>query len=456
MSITFTNLTRQNEIGANCYHLDFNGKGLLLDAGMHPKHDGRAALPNFDPTQGRNISAIFVSHAHHDHIGALPIAAQWHPDARIFMGDATYFLGDHLLHNSVNVMKRQREELQILEYPLYTHPDLNKLVQRWQACHIGKRWSLEGHESDRPEDVSFKFYRAGHILGSVGIEIESAGQKIFYTGDVNFSNQSVMRAAQFPERDIDTLIIESTRGTQSTHESRPQTVENLLKAIQDTFDRDGAVMIPVFAMGKMQEVLTILYRAQEKKLIEKGPIFISGLGKIFSQVYDRMVTAGECQSPYVSLMDHVHPEIMSGARAAQMKPKRGHIYLISSGMMTEHTLSNLFAQKMLARERDSILFVGYTDPESPAGKLRATPRGQRVLINKEYGDQPVLCNVQYFDLTAHAQRDDLLAFTQHLKPRKCLLVHGDLKAMHWFQEQLAPSGIDVIIPEPGRQIELSS
>ena len=125
-------------------------------------------------------------------------------------------------------------------------------------------------------------------------------------------------------------------------------------------------------------------------------------------------------------------------------------------MMTENTLSNLIAQQMLARENDSILFVGYTDPESPAGRLRQTPRGGRVTLSRSYGDQPVLCHVDYFDLTAHALREDLLVYIQNLQPRRCFLVHGDLPAQEWFRDQLAAShpAIEVVIPPPGREIPL--
>ncbi|MFH1066860.1 MAG: MBL fold metallo-hydrolase RNA specificity domain-containing protein, partial [bacterium] len=155
-------------------------------------------------------------------------------------------------------------------------------------------------------------------------------------------------------------------------------------------------------------------------------------------------------------MEDIRPEMMSGRSLKDWKPKRGHIYLISSGMMMENTLSNVLAQKILPRENDSIFFIGYTDKDSPAGKLRATPRGDQVILHPHTGSQAVRCRVEYFDLTAHAVREDTLAYIERLKPRRCLLVHGDAPALEWFRGQLHAHcpDMDVLIPPAGEEIEL--
>jgi Cft2 family RNA processing exonuclease len=145
---------------------------------------------------------------------------------------------------------------------------------------------------------------------------------------------------------------------------------------------------------------------------------------------------------------------MDGKLARQIKVKKGHIYLISSGMMTERTLSNIFAQNFLPHENHSIFFVGYCDPDSPAGRLRAVGQGGRVTLNGEAGEQPVRCQVDYFDMTAHAQREDLLGYIKEVNPRVCVLVHGDPPALEWFQSQLADTGIKVILPPPGEAISV--
>src|SRR5437899_2226331 len=103
-SMTFTRLTRAVEIGANAYAIDLAGKRLLLDSGLHPRLDGMLALPQFDLLPNGSVDAAVITHAHQDHIGSLPVFQRRHPEAKIFLSEATRQLGDIMLHNSVNVM----------------------------------------------------------------------------------------------------------------------------------------------------------------------------------------------------------------------------------------------------------------------------------------------------------------------------------------------------------------
>ena len=455
----FTNLTRGNEIGANSYLLDFGDDGrIVLDAGMHPRGEGIEGLPMLEKLRFDSVGTILVSHAHHDHTGSLPLLMREQPGARVFLSEATYYLAEPLLHNSVQVMLRQKEEHGIAEYPLFTHRELDQLMKVWQACGLNRPWSLRGYPDPESEPLTFDFHDAGHILGSVGTAIRHRGRTIFYAGDVNFTDQTIMRAAEFPRQDIDTLIIETTRGAQPRppNFSREDAVERLAVALEETFAKGGAALMPVFAMGKTQELLAQLNFLQKMRRIPQTPIYIGGLGRTFCDIYDRLAARTRRKYPRLQLLDDIQPQVMDGRRARDFSPKKGHIYLISSGMMTEHTLSNIFAQEFLAHDRHSIFFVGYCDPDSPAGKLRATKRGDSVTLNAASGPQPVRCRVEHFDFTAHAQREDLLSYILDVKPRVCLLVHGDKAALEWFQQELAAQapGMKVIIPPPGEGIEL--
>ncbi len=456
----FVNLNRQNDIGSNAYYLNFGNKGIVLDAGMHPKKDGYEATPHLDSLTRAPVDAIFISHAHHDHVGALPLLAQYAPEASIFMSDPTYFLADTLLHNSVNVMKRVREEADIPEYPLYSHQDVNAATKRWQACHLGERWSIEGFPSDRAEEISFKFHNAGHILGSIAIEIEARGLRILYTGDINLRQQTLLKPASLPDSDIDVLIIETTRGSQPTDrtKTRHQVSEDFLAAINATFSRGGCVMVPIFAMGKTQEILTLLFDAKNEGRIPDETHYIGGLGRNFSLIYDRQSGHSDRLRQNLHLLNDISPEVFDVKKAERTTPKRGQIYLLPSGMMTQYTTSNRFSQHFLPRDDCSIFFVGYTDPDSPAGKLRNTTRGNEVLVNKNLGPQPANCEVQHFDFTSHAWREDLLEYILKLSPKQCILVHGDPDATLWFEQQIkskSPS-IQVVIPPPKEPVPLSA
>ncbi len=455
----FTNLTRANEIGANSYLLDFGADGrLVLDAGMHPRGEGVAGLPRLELLPFDSVDTILVSHAHHDHTGALPLLMREHPSARVFMSEATYFLADPLLHNSVQVMLKQKAEKGIAEYPLFSHRELDQLVKVWQACGLQREWSPRGYPDPENESLTFQFYDAGHILGSVGTAIRHRGRTIFYTGDVNFTDQTLLRAADFPRSDIDVLITETTRGAQPRPPdfTRGGEVERLAQAIEQTFAQGGAVLMPVFAMGKTQELLAQLHFFQRQRRLPETPIYIGGLGRSFTEIYDRLVARSRRQHARLQMLETIQPQVMDGRRARDFSLKRGHIYLISSGMMTENTLSNIFAQEFLAHERHSVFFVGYCDPESPAGRLRATPRGGEVVLNAQYGAQPVRCRVEHFDFTAHAQREDLADYIVETNPRTCVLVHGDAPALEWFQQELATRApqMRVIVPTPGEPLEL--
>ncbi len=210
----FINLTRQTEIGANSYYLEIGGHRLVLDCGMHPKNAGEDALPNFKPIADRQIEAILISHGHQDHIGTLPVLMRRQPAARIFMTEATAEIGNTLLHNSVNVMTRQREEVGATLYPLFTHRETDRASDFWQWCRLRQRISISGERAPQRETdaLTFEFFDAGHVLGSTGILLRAKGRTIFYTGDVNFDDQTIMEAAIFPEEKIDILIMESTRG----------------------------------------------------------------------------------------------------------------------------------------------------------------------------------------------------------------------------------------------------
>jgi len=458
----FINLTRANEIGGNSYYLEFGDEGVVLDSGMHPKHDGNDALPNLEKIDRRPVKAIFLTHAHHDHVGSMPLLAERHPDAPMFMSEPTYFLADPLLHNSVNVMKRQQLELNIKEYPFYTHQDVSRLTKRWQACHLNDRWSIRGwpitEKDKKDEPLSFVFHPAGHILGSVGVELNYRGQKVFYTGDVNFADQTLMKAAEFPLEGIDVLITETTRGAQPSPEGyhRQRSEEALLKALNETYDQGGSVLMPIFAMGKTQELLAFLYQAQREGKIPQDTFYIGGLGRNFTEVYDRHAHCKERKFNSLQILEDIRPQVLDWKAVKDFRPRRSQLFLLPSGMMTGNTTSNRFARYFLARPENSIFFVGYTDPDSPAGKLRAKARGEKVEIHEEFGDQPITCRVEHFDFTSHATRESILAYIQKLNPRHTVLVHGDAPALEWFRQQLILSCPDmkVTVPPPGIEIEL--
>jgi Cft2 family RNA processing exonuclease len=457
--ITFTNLTRRVEIGANCYCLELAGQRIVLDSGLHPRFDGLAALPDFSLLPDGAADAIVLSHAHQDHVGSLPVLMRRQPQAPVFMTEATRQLSDVMLHNSVNVMMKKREE-GVTEYPLFTHREADIAAKRWRPIPLHTRFDPTGERLSAGEeaDVSLEFFDAGHILGSVGTLIRAQGRTVFYTGDVQFDDQTIMQGARFPEEPLDVLIIETTRGDRATPEGFTRGGEQLrfAEAIKTAFDRGAGVLVPLFALGKTQEVLAMFYEFRRNNLLGHGPIYIGGLGTKLAEIYDRLAGQTPRQNPHLQLLDAVAPFTMAG-RAAMATPLKGErIYALSSGMMTEKTLSNTFARQVLSDPQHALFFVGYADPESPAGRLRSAAHGDTVQLSPEFPPQSLNCQVEQFNFSAHSTRESLRAYVNKVRPKKVVLVHGDVPAIEWFRGVLSADLPDseIFVPTPGVPLEL--
>ena len=452
----FINLTRRTEIGANSYFLELEGRNLVIDAGLHPKEEGDAALPQYRLIPDGSLDAILVSHAHQDHVGSLPVLMRRHPRARVLMTLATSKISDIMLHNSVNVMSRQRDELGLRTYPLFTHREADQAAELWQSVGVGQYWTLEAERVPKPlNEPTFEMYDSGHILGSAGILFRAEGRKIFYTGDVNFLEQTLMRSADFPEEGIDVLIIETTRGDRSLDPgySRENEEQRFLNALEEALDQGGSVLVPVFALGKTQEILTMLYHFKRRGALKETPIYIGGLSTKITMAHDQLASLPRRKHQGLQLLESIGPYVLSGREIATTQVNRRRIYALSSGMMTEKTLSNQLADRLVGDPRQSIFFVGYADPDSPGGRLKAARHGDEVQLDGQ--SSRLVCNVKAFDFSAHAPREMLFDYIRKVAPRIVVLVHGDPPAVNWFAEKIASElpATEAIIPEPGKVYE---
>lgn len=457
--MTFTNLTRAEEIGANCYLLEGGGGRLLLDAGMHPREVGRLAAPDFSLLEGRGFDAMVLTHAHQDHSGCVPLAMREAPGAPVFMTEATAALSDVMLHNSANVMMRQREEIGASELPLFTHREVERCTGEWRAMPLGKRFDLEGGHAGEDGGMSCEFFDAGHILGSAGVLVRCDGRRIFYTGDVNFDDQTLMRAARFPTENIDVLIMETTRGDSPMQPgtSRASEVGRFLDALRAALEERAPVLIPVFALGKTQELLAMLHEARKSGGLRGGfGLYVGGLSAKITAVTDRLRGSAPRRHGDVKLAECLPMEVVGGRDIGRLPVLPRTIYAISSGMMTENTLSNVFAPRLLEDPRAHIMFIGYSDPHSPAGRLRAGEMGGEFLLDSRRPPVRRLCQLHEFTLSAHATRDSLLDYVRRAAPKKLLLVHGDPPAVAWFAREVPRvcPATEVVIPAPGVPVDL--
>ena len=450
--IFFQSLLRSAGIGANSYVLDTGLERIVLDSGMHPKEKGLDCLPDHSLIEDGSADAIIITHAHLDHIGSLPVTMRRHPGAQVFMTELTAELGAAMLHNSCNVMSFQRDQEGIKEYPLFTHREVDGMERRWRKLGPGKRFEA-GENGARGE-----FFEAGHLPGSVGVRLDLGGLKVFYTGDVHFEDQTMQLAAEFPVTDIDVLILECTRGAaeRPADYTRPAESLRLAAKIMETVDRGGSVLMPVFAVGKTQEMLLMLHDLRQSgHLSARIPIHIGGLSSRMTQIVDKHSSTARRTHAGFKLLD-MDGLIRAKKGERDLSYAPGRIYAISSGMMTENTASNDFAFRFIDNPKNTVTFVGYADPISPAGLLQRTAVGESVKLHHSHSAVVRKCDVEAFDFSGHAPREELIDYVKKVRPRKLLLVHGDDPAIAWMTATIAAAlpETEIIVPMPGEKIRL--
>ncbi len=448
----FRSLTRRREIGANSYLLQNKNHRMVLDAGMHPGERGFDALPNFSLVPHDSLDAVLITHAHHDHIGSLPVLQQRQPSAPVYMTEATGELSSAMLHNSVNVMTRQREEQGVMEYPLFTHTELDQIRAKWNYHPTRKPFAMGR------TNVECTLFDAGHIMGSAGALLRENGKTLFYTGDVNFEAQTIVREADFPREKIDALIVETTRGDHARPEgfSRRDEKERLAALIRETYERGGSVLIPVFALGKSQELLVTLHELRQLNLIPDMPVIIGGLTTKITLLYDQYASRVRRSYEGFRIMEDMGSLVAPRKGRREINLAARTIYALSSGMMTEGTISNEFARRFVTQPNNTVAFVGYTDPKTPGWRMRNAKAGDVICLDEKKPPVEVRCQIESFDFSAHAARETIVDYVRAVQPAKVLLVHGDAPAMDWFAGKFSEAlpNSEIILPEPGEEITL--
>ena len=454
-----TNLNPAPDIGASAWLVEIEGHRVLLDAGFHPKLDGQAALPLYGRIGPEGVDAIAISHCHHDHIGSLPVAMRHFPKASVFMSRLSHVLAERVLHNSVNVMLRQRDELGLVEYPLFTHHALDDLASRFQGVrtHREIEW-LPNHKLRRGvSSPVIEFLDAGHTLGSAGLSVRAASETLFFTGDVSFRDQTLLKGARFDEVSGGVLLMETTRGGWTVPQdfTREGEIERLLTAIQTTLARKGSVLIPAFALGRTQEILALLALWMRSGALRRQPVYLGGLGKVFSEIYDLQAHETHRDHADLRLQEDLRLIVLSKPEIEEMSLSAGRLFVVTAGMMTDGTAAHDLAVRMSGDERHGIFFVGYADPHTPGGRLKAAKRGETLPFSSSAGDLIRRCEVLEFDLTAHANRNELLEFVERVGPRAVVLGHGEPVLFQRCDVDISLRfpGIQLLTPGPGEVAE---
>ncbi len=254
------------------------------------------------------------------------------------------------------------------------------------------------------------------------------------------------------------LLMETTRGNHAVRPgfSRAGEVQRLTRSIHRVRHRRGSILSPAFALGRTQEVLALLAILMREGHLKPQPIYISGLGRVFTEIYDLESHRACRQYPNLQLHDALNLIVLDQGQIANMKLTGGRLFVVTAGMMSEHTASHDLALRMAGDEKQAIFFVGYADPETPGGRFKASKPGETFLFSPSGGEVTRQCELDKFDLTAHANRDDLLDFVGEVEPRVVLLSHGEDDSRHWFAQQIHARypKIKIVVPKPGETVEV--
>ncbi len=456
--IEFLPLGGAGEIGASCFYLNVSGTGIILDCGMHPQRTGIKALPNFDLIKDLPVDYCLISHAHQDHLSAIPFLVQRHPYIRIITTPQTRAIAELTLHNSVSILNEQLNPEDLYgneKIKIYTHEEVDLLIQSIDYKSYGKVFEIEGYDHYNSSPVKTLFYDAGHILGSASILIEHDGKKIFYTGDINLNNQALIRGASLPEDKIDTLILETTYGSTDSSALPDWNIEaeRLASEINKILIGGGSILIPVFSLGKMQEVLTILWNLMLKKKLIQTDIYTGGIAQKISRVYDYNRYTVNMIDPEFEISSIPQKDLYEVENTEKFF-KNPCIVLAPSGMMVEGTASFNLARHWIRQSKSAIFTVGYMEKSTPGYKFANAAQGSTIEIGTS--TEQIRCKILNFRFSAHSQREDLLKIVRRLKPDNVVLVHGELPAIEWvgFSVLKEFGNIKLYTAELGKQINI--
>lgn len=446
MTVKFKVLGGGNEIGANSFLLSLDDFNIVIDCGLHPKKSGREKFPDYESIRELKIDHLIITHAHNDHIGALPYFLSFFPHAKIHCTKPTLAITELTLSNTSYLMEKDfKYEWDKSFIKNYSEELLNIIPMIMLQHEFGKKVILN-------EDTHLIFHESGHLLGAASLEIQYKSKRIFFTGDICFRNQALIPAAKIPNGHFDILISECTNGELDSLPEYSSELKRLAGFVNMISNRGGSILIPTFALGKAQEMLKRLDTLMGKNKIPNLPVYYSPLSKSLNSVYDDFNYTVSRIKPGIKLSE-IQTRLLTRRNFSRASFwKKPAIVLVTSGMMIEDTISYRAAIEFLKRSNFGIAVCGYCDPETPGYVIKNADKNSRIFPGKK-STKPieVLCEIENFSFTSHARREDVTKMISEMNPKTVALIHADESAINKTGEEilkLFPS-IKLLSPEKG-------
>jgi metallo-beta-lactamase family protein len=459
-----------HEVTGSCHYLEVGDKHILVDYGME---QGTKSFENVPlPVSEAMIDYVFLTHAHVDHSGMLPLLYARGFRGQIFTTDASADLCSIMLRDCAHIQmmeaewrnrKAKRSENIPKQEPLYTMEDADGVVKRIVPCHYNE-------EIQVCDNVKIRFTDIGHLLGSASIEVwlteDGRTKKIVFSGDIGNKNQPILKDP-IPTAQADYVVMESTYGDRLHSTEKVDYVQKLADILQETFDRGGNVVIPSFAVGRTQEMLYFLRQVKVGRMVkghENFQVYVdSPMAVEATEVFqeNRM----ECfdEEAMELVREGINPISFGGLKLSITSEESKAInfidtpkVIISASGMCEAGRIRHHLKHNLWREECTILFVGY----QAIGTLgRSLIEGAEEV--KLFGEsiQVRAKIMQFTGMSGHADKNGLIEWLESFeeKPKKVFVVHGEDSVTMSFAECLKiEHGQRAYAPYSGTEFDLLS
>ncbi|XP_067573321.1 integrator complex subunit 11 isoform X3 [Pseudorca crassidens] len=480
--IRVTPLGAGQDVGRSCILVSIAGKNVMLDCGMHMGFSDDRRFPDFSyiTRSGRLtdfLDCVIISHFHLDHCGALPYFSEMVGyDGPIYMTQPTQAICPILLedYRKIAVDKKVVEitkhihdnrALRYLELlplsgtvrepqstsnaftPPLTHWLLFPCVLIPSACETPGTSPLMLVD----DELEIKAYYAGHVLGAAMFQIKVGSESVVYTGDYNMTPDRHLGAAWIDKCRPNLLITESTYAT-TIRDSKRCRERDFLKKVHETVDRGGKVLIPVFALGRAQE-LCILLETFWERMDLKAPIYFStGLTEKANHYYKLFIpwTNQKIRKTFVqrNMFEFKHIKAFDRAFADSPGPM---VVFATPGMLHAGQSLQIF-RKWAGNEKNMVIMPGYCVQGTVGHKILS---GQRKLEMEGRQVLEVKMQVEYMSFSAHADAKGIMQLVGQAEPENVLLVHGEAKKMEFLKQKIEQEfRVNCYMPANGETVTL--